>query len=103
MRTLIILIGISAVLFSCNSAAKENFKNAAQAMCDCIEKQQKYDENTPDFSNHVMHYAICSFDIEEEFQIELSESGFEKALEKICPEAMEAHLEVKDNYTLDYE
>jgi hypothetical protein len=103
MKKYLLVTILFFVFASCDYEAKENYKNAANAMCECIEKQKEYDKNTVDFSNDIMHYAICSFDVEHDFSISCSDDGFEKALEKACPELMEAHLKVKDNYQQDYE
>lgn len=99
-----LLVPILLIAFSsCDWEAIENYRNAAKAMCDCINKENFDNINEDVFVNKIEIYARCSFDIEYQFSIDFSEDGFGVALEKECSKAMEVHEKVKSNYLSTYE
>lgn len=92
-----ISIGILSLLFvvSCNQVNKEDYANAAKEICVCIVNEQSKAQQTEVFSNDVMHYAICSFEVEEKFNVDIENTEFDRALSIHCPSLLAVHKSVK--------
>ncbi len=90
---------------SCSQVNKEDYANAAKELCTCIINEQNKSQKTEVFSNDVMHYAICSFEVEEKYNVDIENSEFDRAMSKHCPAFLALHKNVKTNIigTLDYE
>lgn len=102
-----ISFGILILLFvvSCNQVNKEDYANATKEICTCIANEQSKAQQTEVFSNDVMHYAICSFEVEEKFNVEIEHSEFDRAMSIHCPDLLALHNKVKREIigTLEYE
>lgn len=93
----IFIIGIWTLLLanSCSQVNKEDYAKATKELCSCISNEQKKAQQTEVFSNDVMHYAICSFEVEEKYGVDIENSEFDRAMSIHCPDFLALHNKVK--------
>jgi len=104
MMKTIFLFAVSIFLFvSCRGVNKENYANAAKEMCTCIEKQKMETALDTEFSKDVMHYAVCSFEVEKKYDIDIANNEFDRAISIYCPDFLALHKNVKTKYIRGYE
>jgi len=85
----------SLVLVSCSGVNKEDYANAVKELCSCITAEQEKAQQNEVFSNDIMYYATCSFDVEEKYSVDIENSEFDRAMSIHCPKLLALHNTVK--------
>jgi phosphosulfolactate phosphohydrolase-like enzyme len=101
MRTTLICAMMSLLIFACGPSASD-YTLAAKELCSCISNAEATAEAP---SKHVLIYAKCSADVEEQHSISIEDAAFEQAMKEHCVEWLGLHQMVMSKIigTLDYE
>jgi hypothetical protein len=95
MKQGIIVIWTALALVSCNGVNKEDYANAVIEMCTCITAEQEKAKQNEVFSNDIMYYATCSFEVEEKYTVDIENSEFDRAMSIHCPKLLALHNTIK--------
>lgn len=95
MKQLIIGVLVAIVLVSCSNVNKEDYAKAAKELCVCITSEQEKAQQNEVFSNDVMYYATCSFEVEEKYSVDIENSEFDRAMSIHCPKLLALHKTIK--------
>jgi len=84
------------LLFSCQGANSELYRQAAQETCACVEHLRHANpEEQP--QNDGLRYALCTLEIEKSLNIDVQDDAFETALKVHCPAMFKVHDNVVNN------
>ena len=88
MKRTIFYVGLAMVVMSCSTPSEEEMKEAATALCNCMEGRKQLRENTEYVESDdmdIVDFGFCTLDVKER-GINPKSDKFAKYVKESCPD-----------------